>query len=62
MNKKNTNNFHVRLPDDLYSFLRRQAYERDTSMNSIILELINQYKKKYDNLLTSDNKNGTIVP
>jgi predicted HicB family RNase H-like nuclease len=35
-----TQAFTVRLPADLYEFLRRAAFEQHTSMNALIVEAI----------------------
>lgn len=40
--------FNIRLPKEIWAFVKHKAIERDTSMNDLIISLIEIYKKKYD--------------
>jgi len=63
--EKNIKELHIRLSENLLFFLRKQARARkpkEISLNSLVLEILHQYKKNCDSLLTSSNYNGTIDP
>lgn len=46
---KHVKSFSVRLPKDLWSFLRRNSIEMELSMNQIIVVCMNNYKEKHEN-------------
>lgn len=46
-----TKAFNVRLPRHIWVFLRNQSTERDKSLNSLILELIEKDKKRLEKKL-----------
>jgi len=43
---------NIRLPKELWSFAKKKGTDREMSMNQIIIELLNKYKKKCENKLT----------
>jgi predicted HicB family RNase H-like nuclease len=38
--------YSIRMPKDLWKFLKKESMEQEVSMNSIILECIIRYKNK----------------
>jgi hypothetical protein len=42
----------IRLPKDLWRFMKKKAYEDETTMNEIIVALIVRYKKSLEKQLT----------
>lgn len=42
--KTETHAFTIRLPEDVYEDLRRQAYEKHTSINALIIEAVRAKK------------------
>lgn len=50
--------FNVKLPRDLWIFLKRKAADEDTSMAKLILKSVEKLKKNADKkLLTGDDAN-----
>lgn len=47
--------FNVRLDKDLWSFIKKKAVDRETSINEIIVELLTKYRNKYEKRLTDNN-------
>ncbi len=47
--------FNMRVPKDIWLFLKNAAAEQDTSMMEIIMEQIKKYKKNYEKKLTSND-------
>lgn len=47
--------FNVRLDRDLWSFLKKKGVDRELSLNEMIIDLIEKYKKKCEKKLTSTN-------
>lgn len=48
--------FNVRLPKDLWLFLKKESADQETSMCEIILTCLTKYRKnKEKKLLTGDN-------
>lgn len=43
----------LRIPQELWAFIRKRAYEREISINTLIVNLLENYKKRYENKLTS---------
>lgn len=53
MNKsKETKAFVVRLPKDIWKFLKRAAIEQERSMTDIISSCVMKYQKRLENKLT----------
>lgn len=50
--------FNVRISRELWSFIKKKGVDREMSINRIIIELIENYKKRCEKKLTEDN---TIV-
>ena len=53
INKKTTKAFQVRLPIEIWKFLKKTAIEQERSMANIIEECVEKYKKKLENKLTN---------
>lgn len=51
-------NLSIRLPKELHTFLRKNAFDQNTSINSVILKCLQKFKKKEEKKLTQDE---TIV-
>jgi|HubBroStandDraft_3_1064219.scaffolds.fasta_scaffold378296_1 predicted HicB family RNase H-like nuclease len=51
-------NFSIRLPKEIWTFLRNESTEQEISMNNIIVNCIEKLKKKRERELTKSN---TIV-
>lgn len=50
--------FNVKIPRDLWLFLKRKAADEDTSMAQLIFKAVEKMKKNHDKkLLTSDDAN-----
>lgn len=45
--------FNVRIPQELWTFLKYDSFDKGVSMNSIVTECLNKYKRKMDNKLIS---------
>jgi len=61
MNKKYKEKLHpltIRLPQTVWDFVKDVSHNRKKSVNHIVIELINKYKKKCDDILTN---NDTMV-
>lgn len=52
---KKQKTFNVRVPVELWKFLKRLSMEKEVSMNSLIIESLAKMKKKYEKLLTSND-------
>jgi hypothetical protein len=50
-NKSEHKAFNLRLPKDLWVFLRNESTSKEVSMNSIIIESIYKLKKRMDKKL-----------
>jgi len=57
MIKKHTaiKTFNMRMPRDLWIFLKKTAAEQEVSMTDIIIRCVDKYKKKIDNHLTVED-------
>lgn len=44
--KKDTKALNLRLTKELWSFIKKKSVDREISMNSIIINLLEKYKKK----------------
>jgi hypothetical protein len=47
--------FNLRMPREIWVFLRKQSIVQEKAMNAIILGLIEKYKKSLEKKLTSDD-------
>jgi predicted HicB family RNase H-like nuclease len=47
--------FNIRIPREMWSFLKMQSVVQERSMNLIVLECLNKYKKNIEKMLTSSN-------
>lgn len=45
----------IRMPKELWYFLRKTSLEKEISMNEIVLRCLNKYKEKKEKLLTDDD-------
>jgi predicted HicB family RNase H-like nuclease len=50
---------NIRLPKDLWAFVRKRAFDREMSINEFILRNLEKYKKHYEKHLT-DNDNMVL--
>lgn len=44
--------FHIRMPKELWLFLKSRSAEQEEPMGSIVIRCIEKYKKKFDDRLT----------
>jgi len=44
----NEKSFNVRMPKQVHTFLRRYSVDTETSMNAIIVECLEKYKKNIE--------------
>lgn len=44
--------FQIRLPKDLWTFLKKQSMEQEKAMNVLIIESLQKMKKSLENKLT----------
>lgn len=51
--KKEIRTFNIRIPKDLWIFLKKEAMKEESSMAEIIIQLINKKKKKIEKKLTN---------
>ncbi len=49
--------FNMRLPKDLWLFLKNAAAAQEIAMSDIIIDSLSKYRKKYENKLTNKNIN-----
>ncbi|CAB4133944.1 hypothetical protein UFOVP265_31 [uncultured Caudovirales phage] len=47
--------FSVRLPYEIWSFIKKRAIDQDTSMNDLMVECLIKLKIKSENKLTDNN-------
>ena len=52
---KDIRTFNMRMPTDLWLFLKNQSALQQVSMTEIIIRCVDKYKKKFDNKLTHDD-------
>lgn len=45
---KNEKPFQIRVPKDIWVFLKKNSVDLEKSMNSIIIERLKKYKKSYE--------------
>lgn len=50
--------FSMRVPKDIWLFLKKVSAEQDKSMMEVVLEQVNKYKKSYEKRLTSHDTYG----
>ena len=53
--------FNVRIPRDVWAFVKKKAVDRETSFNLIIVELLTKYKKKCEKKVDDDLDCDTIA-
>lgn len=53
--QKEIKNVPLRMPREIWIFLKNKSITREMSMNDIVLELLLKYKKKCENKLTEDD-------
>ena len=46
--------YNIRIPKDMWLFLKYNSLEKEESMNSIINKLLIKYKKRIENKLTNE--------
>lgn len=49
-----TKNLMIRVPKDMWSFLRMNSFAQEESMNAIVLRCLEKYRKKIESKLTTD--------
>lgn len=58
MTKKKINKdikmFQMRMPKDMWVFLKKTAIDQEISMMDIIVRCVDKYKKKFENKLTDE--------
>lgn len=47
--------FQIRLPKEIWAFLKKKSVDRELSMNQMIIECLTKYKNKSENKLTSND-------
>jgi len=47
--------FTVRLPKDLWLFLKQKSAEQEESMQNIIIRCVGKYKNKFEKRFTADD-------
>lgn len=52
--KEELKSFNIRMSHDIWIFLKYKSFQDGTSMNFIINECLNKFKKKIDNKLTKE--------
>ena len=45
--------FNMRMPKNLWMFLKKTAIDQEKTMTDIIVECVRKYEKKFENRLTS---------
>lgn len=53
----NLKTFNMRIPRDIWVFLKKTAIDQDESMTDIIVRCVEKYKRKIDNKLTKQDLN-----
>lgn len=49
--------FNVRIPKSLWAYVKKLSVDRDQSMNSLLINLLEKYKKNNENKLTRSDAN-----
>ena len=47
--------FNVRMPKELWAFLKKRGVDREQSLKQLIIELSKKYKEKCEKKLTNNN-------
>ena len=59
MKKEKPKSIHIRMPEEIHSFLRDKAFQEKISLNSIVCRCLENYlirqKNKYKKELTENN-------
>lgn len=50
-------NFNMRIPKELWMFLKSEAASKETSMTDIIVACVGKYKKRIEKKLTTQDAN-----
>lgn len=45
----------IRIPQELWVFAKKRSIDREMSLNTLIIDLLDHYKKKYEKRLTSSD-------
>lgn len=46
--------FNIRLPKEMWIFIKKKAIDREMSINQLLIELIKKYQKKFENSVDND--------
>ncbi len=49
---QNIKTFNMRIPKEMWMFLKQTAAQQEVSMTEIIVRCVDKYKKKFDDRLT----------
>lgn len=52
--KAEVKNLIIRLPKDMWTFLRMNSFKQEESMNAIVLRCLEKYRKKIESKLTTE--------
>lgn len=55
MKNKEIKMFQMRMPKDMWVFLKKSAIDQEVSMMDIILRCVEKYKKRMENKLTDSD-------
>jgi predicted DNA-binding protein len=55
--KSEIKSFNVRLPREIWIFLKRVSAEQERSMADVVAECVDKYKRKLENKLTDHDTN-----
>jgi ATP-dependent protease Clp ATPase subunit len=47
--------FNIRLPKEIWAFLKKQSIDQEKAMNVIVVDCLEKYKKKFEKKLTQDD-------
>lgn len=49
--------FNIRIPKSLWAYIKKLSVDRDETMNSLLINLLEKHKKKNENKLTNSDAN-----
>ncbi len=49
--------FNIRIPRSLWAYVKKMSIDRDQTMNSLLISLLEKQKKKDENKLTNTDAN-----
>jgi predicted HicB family RNase H-like nuclease len=52
---KDIKTFNMRMPKDMWMFLKMKAADQEVSMTDIIVRCVGKYKRKFENKLTESD-------